>query len=504
MILKSFFKLKQRAPKPLSKGEEPVGIEFLSDPLLSMQPPEDLPISPGLPASAPDLFADGGTVTVDSKGQIQANELQVADILEAAGLSLSTLPLETPTSPPSASPQPAPQLLGTVPAAETIIQKQPESSSLPWPDGLFQQRPGVKMAAIGRVEVLSTEFAMGWAAAARSGAFAHVLAVLDGEVIGAAVARFGRVDLDRARSEGTMDAYAFVVVFTRKVEPDRVRSITIVSPGAPAPLLEAREVKSDRTPILRVFLFGSPRSGTSELGTTLTNVLGIPWMGEGHAAPLFSSAADALKGDPDAPNGMVRFMGKNHLRDIAVEAAKQAYFINHASSSFLDKTPGMPMITAAPFLLECFPDAKFIFLQRNPIANILSRMVKFGGNFQGHCRDWNATMMEWLKVRSLLPHYLEISQEEMASAPQIVADKISIYLGEPEGKSAVAASLSSGNRERTGAGFGKSKLAETGWSPNEIDVFLRTCSPAIEAYGYEFDSDGSLQILRGSARVLPE
>ncbi len=163
--------------------------------------------------------------------------------------------------------------------------------------------------------------------------------------------------------------------------------------------------------------------------------------------------------------------------------AKLAYYAMHGSASFLDKTPGIPMIRSAPFLAACFPQAKFIYLQRNGISNVLSRMAKFGGQFHAHCNDWAAALNEWAAVRDLLPHHLELKQEDMQDNPGKVALKISNYLNAPHQAPAIEASLRTGSLERTGAGIGCTQLAETGWSQEQTATFLRLCRPTMQRFG---------------------
>lgn len=285
-----------------------------------------------------------------------------------------------------------------------------------------------------------------------------------------------------------MDAYAFIVIFDRPVPAERVSFIQIFIVGQATMLPQATPVKVDRSPTLRLFLMGSPRSGTSQLGLTLTKVLGLPWLGEGHGAPLFAAAADALRGDINDKNGLSRFMAQQEFRHVAIDAAKKAYFYMHGSASFVDKTPGVKMIGAAPFLNECFPGSRFIFQRRNPVGNILSRMVKFGGNFESHCRDWASAMNEWMRVRPLLPHYVEVQQEDMLESPGLVANTIAEYIGIPECSAKICESLRTGSLERTGAGVGQTDHRQVSWTPEQVAVFERLCGPAMRAFGYNFSA----------------
>lgn len=340
----------------------------------------------------------------------------------------------------------------------------------------------------GRLEVVSNDFALGWAENGDGDAPAHLHATLDGQVIGAGSAFLRRDDLDQIAAKGNFRARGFLVLFDRQIQNDKLSKIELYFDHNEAAILKSPRLRIDKNPRLRVFILGSPRSGTSELGDTLAKVLGLPWLGEGHAAPLFAKAAEALTGDSKSQNGFVRLVAEQNLRQVAIDTARIAYYAVHASGSFLDKTPGHAMISASPFLLECFPDAYFIFLRRNGISNILSRMAKFGGNFDHHCADWAATMREWIKVKELLPHYLEIEQERMLDDPDSVANKVSSYLNVADRGDSIVQFLRSGTRERTGAGIGRSRLSQTDWPADKIQRFKQICGPMMEAFSYELDS----------------
>ncbi len=420
------------------------------------------------------------------------SDKDIAGPLVAEDLELRlSLPARWPQSP---APVEADQDSGpTAPVAASIDQVEatpevnprdvPASPLPPAVMGLFPT--GIEMARFGRVEIMSTEFAAGWATVGPRGEFTLVIAVLGSEVIGSSLARLSRDDLDLGRSRGELNAYAFTVVFDRPIDRDQLNDVRIISPYAPEPLEVGKRVKLDRSPPLRVFLMGSPRSGTSEMGATLAATLDLPWDGEGHAAPLFAQAATALTADQATSHNLVRFVATQDIRQIVIDGLKRTYYTVHSSASFLDKTPGAAMVRAAPFLLECFPDARFIFLRRHPVGNIMSRMAKFGGVFEEHCEDWAATMTAWVTIRTRLPHFLEVEQETMLSSPMDVGADLAAYLGRPSSAPEIGASLSMGKRERTGAGLGRSTLGQTGWTETQMQSFCAICGPAVTAFQYE-------------------
>lgn len=343
------------------------------------------------------------------------------------------------------------------------------------------------MPIAGRVEILSTEFASGWALA-RPDAPHYFRASLDGKTLGVASAVLARRDNEQRRAQGKPDAATFLILFDRSVPAHRVKQIEIreVQTGAAFPPA-ARPPRIDRAPPLRIFLLGSPRSGTSKLGQSIVDAARIAWTGEGHVAPIFMEAARLLAGDAQSPNGLVRFLAEQSMSGVAIAAMKTAYFMLHGSASFLDKTPAEPMVAAAPFLAGVFPDAKFIYLQRNGVSNLLSRMEKFGGDFTGHCLGWAGTVRRWREIRDLLPRYLELRQEDMLEEPAEVSRRVADFLGLPEIAGALGQSLEHVDFERTGSGIGRTRLAETGWSDSRIAEFRRICGPVMEECGDQLD-----------------
>ena len=343
------------------------------------------------------------------------------------------------------------------------------------------------MMAVGLVEIISTDFVSGWHDLIDERP-ALLYASLDGRVIGFGEASIQRRDLVREAEQGLRDARAFLISFKEPLPSERLHEITVRDVQSGSVLSRGLNVKSDRNPKQQIFVLGSPRSGTSELGSTLASQLQLPWLGEGHAAPLFAQAAEAMAGDRKSANGFVRDIAEQDYARVIVETAQKAYYNIHASASFVDKTPGIPMIAAAPFLLQCFPKAKWIYLSRNGIANVLSRLEKFGGSFDSHCLDWAGAMNLWDEIRKKLPHSLELRQEDMLERPDQVGAALASYLEEPSLVTNLALSLRKGSTERTGAGIGRQSLAETGWSPDQMNRFRRLCGPTMDKFGYSFDT----------------
>src|SRR5262249_41270116 len=108
----------------------------------------------------------------------------------------------------------------------------------------------------------------------------------------------------------------------------------------------------------------------------------------------------------------------------------QKLFLNHFPSGtrWFDKTPGVSMLNAVPFLIHLWPDARFIFCKRYGVNNVISQLRYFGTSvtFDTACATWSSCMQQWFRVRSLIPaeNYIEIDQFELVRSPKVVARQI--------------------------------------------------------------------------------
>jgi hypothetical protein len=331
----------------------------------------------------------------------------------------------------------------------------------------------------GRVEIVTRYFASGWATRNSAGA-EHVVARRQGRFLGMAVADMPRGDLvGQAKPRR-----GFVILFNTPLRADEVADVRVSPWNDSYPLAMAKDIHRGLSSLRQVIVVGSPRSGTSELAATISGVLDLPWMGELHAAGSFARAAEALSTGPSTDESVARRFAESGARTLAFEAARKFYYLVHRSASFLDKTPGTDMIRALPFMRECFPEAKIVSVRRNGISNVLSRLAKFGGDFEEHCNDWAAAVNAWDEVKNDLGPILEVEQEAMLERPEVVARDLARFLESPAIAGPITASLRSGSHERTGAGIGKATFSSTGWSADQIDCFRTVCGPVMVRLGY--------------------
>ena len=97
-------------------------------------------------------------------------------------------------------------------------------------------------------------------------------------------------------------------------------------------------------------------------------------------------------------------------------------------------------------------------------------------------------MEAWWQIRQYLPRSIDVEQEKMLREPATVAIEIASFLGVPSYANLIGESLSSGRREWSGAGVGKTSLVETGWSRIQMEIFLDSCGPIMSKFGYELSN----------------
>jgi len=158
------------------------------------------------------------------------------------------------------------------------------------------------------------------------------------------------------------------------------RISTVVLEPEPPPVADNQPVAEPETwqpPVLDrpVIILSAPRAGSTLLFETLAQASGIYTIG-GESHQIIESIAPLRPGRGvvnsnrltrrDATTAIVaeirqRFAGRIHDRDLQPPGSG-------ARVRLLEKTPKVP------FLLEIFPDAQFIFLRREPGANLSSMM----------------------------------------------------------------------------------------------------------------------------------
>ena len=166
----------------------------------------------------------------------------------------------------------------------------------------------------------------------------------------------------------------------------------------------------------------------------------------------------------------------------------------YGEGPLVDKSPGAEAVGAAPLVLEFLPSAKFIFMKRRGIENVMSHLRRFPDlPFEGACHQWAQTMRRWLQVRHrLAPRWIEIDQRDLVDAPHTVGYRLSRHLGRGV-PNQIADYITTHFPEKTRVGrYGDyAALKNSGWNEQERDIFREICGPLMAEFGYEIDLGGA-------------
>ncbi|MFI4889119.1 MAG: sulfotransferase family protein [Steroidobacterales bacterium] len=250
-----------------------------------------------------------------------------------------------------------------------------------------------------------------------------------------------------------------------------------------------------------VFVLGSPRSGTSAVAQSLITATPYAGYNEGQVLDLLIPLLRALKHfyeskAHDLPSAsrammMITKVPEEYFADGISALFADAVRPLFPSRHWCDKTPTADMIWATPSLLRIWPNAKFIFLKRRALENLLSRIRKFRGvSFEYQCSDWVACMDAWRAVRgALVGHALELDHHFLARHPDQSAEAIGALLAlAPNEVEGLTQLLSRHQPERTSASIlDVADASAIDWDSAQWATFERICGPTMAAYGYSRD-----------------
>jgi hypothetical protein len=247
-----------------------------------------------------------------------------------------------------------------------------------------------------------------------------------------------------------------------------------------------------------VFILGAARSGTSAVTQALLSLPRFDGEQEGHALDLLAHFSVALnkfydrKADELNRHTMVARLPQKYFDDaidrifldLVAEYYKQTYWV--------EKTPNSDSIHLAPRFLKIWCNAKFIFMKRRGIENILSRQVKFPGcSFETHCNEWTSAMTAWCLVREQLSGAaIEVDQIHLAQYPRDAGARLGRFLGLDQREiDSVSQFFSSERPQRTGVNGAAVNPAEIGWDEGRWKSFEEICGESMRAFHYGFGRD---------------
>ena len=257
--------------------------------------------------------------------------------------------------------------------------------------------------------------------------------------------------------------------------------------------------QNERSEDRPVFVIGAPRSGTSAIFQSLTLVTRYRGFFEGHVLDVAAALQRAVDGHfatkrRDIPNP--QFFHVEKINEATLQEAVQRLLRRLASGYrtpyWADKTPTALMVSSAPVLAATWPLARFIFMKRRGIENVMSRQRKFReASFEYNVADWAVTMSGWRAVRGQIPgKFIELEQIELLRNPDASARAVGDLLALPQDEIKALSDHLRQHRPEVTDPTGKiiSKIEDTGWTPDQIATFHRLCDEEMRAYGYTEDA----------------
>ena len=244
-----------------------------------------------------------------------------------------------------------------------------------------------------------------------------------------------------------------------------------------------------------LFILGPARSGTSAITLALLESGSYVGTGEGHLLPL----AHALVSTIDEYYRRRAYDPNTMMGRVPIDAFQKLIrrsFVKLASDLFptvrwLDKTPTVEMVRASVLMKELWPNARFIFMKRRVIENVLSRRRKFPqDSIERHYSDWMAVMTAWLAVRDQLGEAaLEIEHRQLVLDPGAVATSIASFLQLPDATAARFLRYVNKSRpEQTDDNFGAIySLEHLNLDESDARRMTAVCDPIMFALGYSYD-----------------
>jgi len=253
-----------------------------------------------------------------------------------------------------------------------------------------------------------------------------------------------------------------------------------------------------------LFVVGSPRSGTSVLVTALRRAA-YRGFNEGNFVGMMDEINRivdqhfAMFGTSD-PGVIMSKIDKDEVKAALYEPFKRIVERENPVAPWLDKSGNPAVIRRIPELLALWPSGHFIFAKRRGIENIVSRMRKFPSHpFEYHCQDWAANMSAWRKIRNVIPNLkcLELDQRDMIANPEAVSAQLANFLRLSADQQAQLTTAFREERPQRTSEHSTERLyslQSTGWSPQEVELFMTHCKQEMDWYGYTLDETYKTQV----------
>ena len=143
------------------------------------------------------------------------------------------------------------------------------------------------------------------------------------------------------------------------------------------------------------------------------------------------------------------------------------------------------MIEFIPELVSYYPASKYIYMMRNGVSNVDSRMRKFPNeSFEQHCRQWRNNIVMWNDYKTKLPadSYLELKIEELSNISVLE----SLYKFVTNVKTNLGRDFDEFTRFRIPSIEKSAYTNSIAWDAQMINTFNSICGDIMAELQYEF------------------
>lgn len=218
------------------------------------------------------------------------------------------------------------------------------------------------------------------------------------------------------------------------------------------------------SPIRPIFIFSLPRAGSTLLQRVIATHSGIstasePWILLPQFYALRQEGFQAEYGHVTAARALEDFCAilprtrqgyLDEVREFALRLYRKA--AEPRAQYFLDKTPRYHLVVEE--IIPLFPDGRFVFLWRNPLAVVASIVETWGGLKRFEIDLYTGLTNLVSAAQRFDDQVLALRYEDLLSEPERELDRISTYLGLELGGKAISefAEVSLGGRmgDKTG------------------------------------------------------
>ncbi len=254
-----------------------------------------------------------------------------------------------------------------------------------------------------------------------------------------------------------------------------------------------------------IFVVGAARSGTSIVGDALRFGAEIPGTREGflystayllltHLDQVWSRIGPGLdyfaaedRGDPVRERAIARF----DFRALQADVLRHFHQLSSQGEQvWLDKTPDVYMVHVSPILAAMYPQARWVWVQRNGVEVLDSRRRTHPEmTFAEGCDDWAGVVRDWYRAsRAFEGRWIAVDQRDVAVSGPEVAARLATFLGlDAAQQRGVAQTFATHRPGKTmQRSFGDVlTLDRVDWPEEQKQTFRARCREAMELAGYD-------------------